>query len=153
METLRSISSSRLVLQWIPAHCGIQGNEKADELAKQGSGKEQEDNAVSYKEMKTIIKSLHRPNQIQDDYHKLDRQEQVIIFRLRTGHNRLNHHMYKCFKLVASPKCPCGEADQNAEHILQDCPRYQVLRQQVWPGPLTVHEKLYGSSDFLKRTS
>ena len=30
METLRSISSSRLVLQWIPADCGIQVNEKVD---------------------------------------------------------------------------------------------------------------------------
>ena len=36
------IESSRLVLQWIPAHCGISGNEKADELAKRGANMQQE---------------------------------------------------------------------------------------------------------------
>ena len=35
------------MLQWIPSHCGIEGNEKADDLAKLGAEKEQEDNAVA----------------------------------------------------------------------------------------------------------
>ena len=32
----------RVVLQWIPARCGIKGNEHADRLAKQGANMEQE---------------------------------------------------------------------------------------------------------------
>ena len=31
----------RVILQWIPAHCGIKGNEHADILAKQGANMEQ----------------------------------------------------------------------------------------------------------------
>ena len=37
-----------------------------------------------------------------DSLHKLNRQEQVIPFRLRTGHNRLNAHMYSKFKVGKS---------------------------------------------------
>ena len=40
----------RVVLQWIPAHCGITGNEKADVLAKEGAQKEQPEDSVSYSE-------------------------------------------------------------------------------------------------------
>ena len=29
----------RTILQWVPSHCGIQGNEVADKLAKQGASK------------------------------------------------------------------------------------------------------------------
>ena len=32
----------RVVIQWIPAHCGIKGNEHAEGLAKQGANMEQE---------------------------------------------------------------------------------------------------------------
>ena len=35
-----------------------------------------------------------------NSYHQLNRQEQVIIFRLRTGHNRLNHHMNQCASIL-----------------------------------------------------
>ena len=42
--------------------------------------------------------------------------------RLRTGHNRLNAHMFKKLKLAPSPTCNCGQGDQTAEHILQDIP-------------------------------
>ena len=35
------IESRRVVLQWIPAHCGISGSEKADKLAKRGANMQQ----------------------------------------------------------------------------------------------------------------
>ena len=45
-------------LQWIPAHCEDHGNESADILAKEGSALDQHDKSVSYKDEKSIIKSL-----------------------------------------------------------------------------------------------
>ena len=44
-------------LQWIPAHCGLRGNELADTLAKQRAHLEQIDSTTTYSEEKTIIKS------------------------------------------------------------------------------------------------
>ena len=52
------IEGRRVVLQWIPAHCGISGNEKADELAKRGANMQQENLPITIKQKKTIIKNM-----------------------------------------------------------------------------------------------
>ena len=46
-----------VVLQWIPAHIGIRGNEIADQLAKGGREKEQPPSHLSYREVKTLIRN------------------------------------------------------------------------------------------------
>ena len=53
---------SNLTLQWIPAHCGIQANELADRLAREGGQLEQEDRYTSYTDETTIIKTLSKKN-------------------------------------------------------------------------------------------
>ena len=45
------------VLQWIPAHTGIRGNEIADQLTKEGREKEQPASHLSYREVKTLIRN------------------------------------------------------------------------------------------------
>ena len=75
----------RIFLQWIPAHCGIPGNELADQLAKSGARMDQPDVDLTYKERRTIIKSSYRLTVERDDYHLLSRKEQVTIFRLKTA--------------------------------------------------------------------
>ena len=82
----------RVVLQWIPAHCGVPGNERADDLAKEGATEDQQENSVRLREQKTIIKALMRPRSNRDDYHTMTREQQVVLIRLRTGHNTLSPH-------------------------------------------------------------
>ena len=153
-EAIMEVSRDRrAVLQWIPAHCGIQGNERADELAKQGARTDQPDNSVSFSEKKSIIRSLHRPHQEKDDYHLLSREHQVILMRLRTGHNRLNAHMHRKLKLAPTPSCPCGHEEQTSDHILQRCPLLQEERIEVWPTATSLMTKLHGSLEDLEKTA
>ena len=49
--------------------------------------------------------------------------------------------------LVPSPLCTCG-----TEHILQRCPAFQHLRQQIWSDGTSLHQKLYGKKEELEST-
>ena len=71
--------------------------------------------------------------------------------RLRTGHNRLNAHMFRKMKLASSPACNCGLEDQMVERVLQMCPLLQKARQNVWPTAVQQHTKLYGSKEELEK--
>ena len=149
----RVSDSRRTVLQWVPAHCGLPGNELADQLAKLGASAPQSNNTVSHREMKTLIKAVNAPPPLKDDLNLLSRQDQVIIFRLRTEHNRLNKHMHHKLRIATSPLCPCGEAPQTGKHILQDCSRYQQLRRSTWASDTPLQAKLYGPVTELERTA
>ena len=97
--------------------------------------------------------SAETPRQEKDAYHLLDRPGQVVLARLRSGHNRLNAHMHRKLKIVPSPTCPCGEEDQTTEHVLQICNRHQPERIAQWPSATPLHQKLYEGLEDLKKTT
>ena len=154
IEALSGVSKqNRITLQWIPSHCGVPGNETADRLAKQGSSMQQPDVPMTYSRKKNLIKTIRRPSTTsRDDYHLLNRQEQVTIFRLRTGHNRLRNHMFSKFKIGETALCTCGQEPQTTEHVLQTCPGLDTLRNTHWPTETPLRVKLYGCMEELQRT-
>ena len=119
------------------------------------------ENDLDLPEMKTITKSNIRqrwnkehPNyNRQDQYHLLTRPEQVTIFNLRTGHNRLRQHMHSTYKAENTPDCRfCKQTTETTAHILQQCPSLSTLRCDIWDQPASLDKKLAGSLGDLKRT-
>ena len=119
------------------------------------------DRYTSYTDEKTIIKTFSKekwkrqhPNSNQSDSHyTLSRTQQVILFRLRTGHNRLNAHMCSKFMVGESEMCRCNADIMTAEHLLQHCQLHDALRRDVWPEPIPLTDKLYGNLEELRRTA
>ena len=110
VQLSKLLESRRVVLQWIPAHCGISGNEKADVLAKRGANMQKENLSITIKQKKTIIKNMFRVKKIQDDYLKLDRA-----------------YMNRKMKLVPSSMCICNIEHQTMEYILQRYPNHTYI--------------------------
>ena len=154
-------AQANLILQWIPAYCRIKGNEQVDRLAREGGQLDQEDGYTSHSHEKIIIKTLtmkrwkqQHPNFNQSDIlDRLNRPEQVVLFRMRTEHDRLNAHMYSKFKVGESEMYPCNADIMTAEHLLQHCQLHDALRRDMWPEPNPLRDKIYGILEELKRTA
>jgi len=111
--------------------------------------------ASSSPKKKTLIRAAPGQRTEREDFHFRDRWQQVVVKRLRTGHTRLNAHMFKKMKPAPLPTCNLQLEDQTAEHTLQSCPLLQTTRQTVWPAAvqLHIHTKLYSSREKLEKTA
>ena len=87
-----------------------------------------------------------------DSLHRLDGPELVILFRLRTGHIRLNAHIYSKLR-VGESVYPCNADIMTVERLLQHCQLHYALRRDMWPEPIPLRVKLYGNLEELGRTA
>jgi len=110
--------NSEVVIQWIPGHGGIQGNEVADKLAKKGAALPQPDNPVTYD---TVQK----------------------IFRLRTGHEPLNGFLRRIKKDHPARCKLCNHQHESVEHHLLYCPRLSDLRKKLLPPNPSISNTLF----------
>ena len=55
------------------------------------------------------------------------------MYKLRTGHNRLNYHLHSKLCIGHIQLCPCGTGSQTTELLLQPCSLYELLGTGIWP--------------------
>ena len=174
ISTFMNIFEVEVTLQWIPSHCEIPGNERADTLAKKGAQSEQPNIPVSLATAKQIIKANNKierlnnwalcgkgrsmfahmptPNK-KDPNNTLKREDQVTIFRLRTQHIPLNAHLNR-IKADHAPTCPlCDHPQETVKHFLFDCEPLNDLRKQYLPPSPDLENTLYADRTQLQQTS
>jgi ribonuclease HI len=136
-------------LCWIPSHCGITGNEKADKKAKESLQKDTLPISIPYTDLYPQIKLFlfrrwqrHWDEQINNKLHFISpmidtkppsstrRKDQVVLSRVRIGHCRLTHSPLMERKPL--PKCMFCNRDVllTVKHFMLDCEHFDNLRSQ-----------------------
>ncbi|XP_065564232.1 uncharacterized protein LOC136029658 [Artemia franciscana] len=152
-ETISKLidEGSSVVLHWIPGHRGIEGNEAADQEAKDALA-----NGTSVEEFApTVINNIRsamqqmrvaRAQHIQDVtgnmfalkktklqptkiYSKLSREQIRIIFRLRSGH--AGYGVFKARMFGEDGNCSICSVPETREHLLLRCPAHEQQRLEV----------------------
>ena len=150
LKTLIRNLPCNITILWLPSHCRVNGNDRADDLAKLGALMQQDEIPVTHKIIKAKIRK--RKWQVEHtracDTYKDRRQPRVEIEsrwppevrrlygRLRTGHAKeLRHYQYLIgVEGVEDPSCTCSAKRQTIEHILTECPDLKEERKKHFPG-------------------
>ena len=100
---------------------------------------------------RNIFNHMPSPNP-NDSINQLKRNEQVVIFRLRSGHAPLNNHLTR-IGAKNNPLCPlCGIYDETVQHHLFECFVLTDLRREYLPEHPNIANTLYGAPEALKKT-
>ena len=150
-------SGTRITLSWIPSHTGIPGNETADYLATNIRKNQRNTtgntikNKIDVKQNIATVKANHKQMTFtklkskstnmavtnRQDFGFLpwhnnkNRNIQTVMFRLRSGHNKLNHFISK-LEPETLDECPHGCPEkEDASHVLLYCQHYEEVRANL----------------------
>lgn len=146
------VAGHRVILQWIPAHCGIIGNEKADEAAKRG---------LQLRNVRNIFFTKHDASRLAKElvfrerstfwslpenqhpflHHvdptlalrlpeRLPRRLETLLHRLRLNVALTHTYRYR-LGLTSNPYCDNCGSPETVEHILLECPTYYQARNNL----------------------
>ena len=146
--------SNEVTLRWIPAHCGYEGNELADQIAKRGSKndsatmvklpiprcvcyaalrrKTKENWVESFKQNPPKIFKILWRNKFAKELTMMSKRDLRVATQILTGHAALNHHLSRVNRTV-QPLCPLCEAEEETvSHLLGQCPMLGSLRAEFF---------------------
>ena len=144
------IHSKKMIFCWIPSHIGIQGNDKADSLAKAAINMTPDKEfKTPYTDLKPKIKQIvtKKWQQLWDENphnklfqiqpilkeRKLDpnntRRKETTFTRRRIGHTQLTQSFILKEKLP--PKSPCGN-QYSIKHVLIECTKLNHTRKKFY---------------------
>ena len=147
--------NNQVLIKWIPAHSGFEGNEKADTLAKRGANNT---NATSIQlpipkaTLEVALKDRSK-RKIQSEWQKAPPSHFTRVWRdkfskeipnlnrgnLRkatmflTGHATLNYHLNKYKKDIIPKTCPhCLANEETFNHYIGQCPKWSAQRSALF---------------------
>ena len=146
--------SNEITLRWIPALCGYEGDELADQLVKRGSNNDRATRiklpmprCVCYAALrrKTIVSwiesyKLNPPkmfnilwrDKFSKDLIRTNKRDLRAATQILTGHACLNYHLSK-LNCSVQPLCPLCEAEYDTvPHLLAKCPMLWQLRVEYF---------------------
>jgi ribonuclease HI len=146
--------SYKITLAWVPSHCAIPGNEKADSLAKVGAQEgEVFDRRISPDEFYRLVRQstlsswqndwdtddlgrwLHSiiPNVCARSWFKgldVSRDFIRVMSRLMSNHYSLNTHLHR-INLVENNVCRCGNGYDDIDHAVWHCSDNYAAREHL----------------------
>lgn len=164
---------------WVPAHCGIFGNEQADALAKLGASRGiLYDRGINFREYFPLIRQqtlddwqlswdssdlgrwchsiLPRVRKKNWFHHmNFNRSFIVLVSRLISNHYSLNSHLFR-INIVDSNLCECSEGYEDIDHVILHCSRFTHNRNILFSKLLSINRSCdfsvrdaLGSKDFV----
>jgi ribonuclease HI len=157
LATQLSNKGSTINITWIAGHVGLQGNDYADDLAKEGAKAAASSDEIPRNISKSVFKNEFRKHSVKswqsiweaepEARHTFDiipdipvrtpsspnnRKVDVCLNRLLSGLARLQDHMYKIgLSTNNSPICECGQERETVEHYIIRCSLHDIHRQHM----------------------
>jgi len=152
----------KIKLRWVKAHASVRGNEIADKLAKEAASTKNIEESYKRIPKRVIIKELEDDSvkkwqtewtnstkvKITKDFFPYIKERLNMNINLTqnftamvTGHRKTNSYVHR-FKIINAPTCPCGNSDQNIDHVILECKllnkernilKQSILKTNDWP--------------------
>lgn len=135
--------------QWVKAHVGNEGNEIADQLAKQATSCSELETTYDLVPISTVKRDLREesieawekewsnttngkttkayfPSVRSRLYSNIKLTHNITA--MTTGHGKFGEYFHR-FKIIEDPTCVCGKNSQSVDHVLWECELLQTARE------------------------